>query len=97
MAYTDEWLQDTVHDITERQYFITFEVKIATYKLKRYKSPGTGQIPTEFTLARRNTLRPEIHKLINSICNKEALAQQWKESITVSIIEEPTLPNCIKK
>jgi hypothetical protein len=31
------------------------------------------------------TLHSEIHKLINSIWNKEKLPQQWKESIIVPI------------
>jgi hypothetical protein len=30
-----------------------------------------------------NTLRSEIHKLINCIWNKEELPEQWKESIIV--------------
>jgi hypothetical protein len=34
-----------------------------------------------------NTLRSEIHKLINSIWNNEELPQKWKESIIVPIYE----------
>jgi hypothetical protein len=30
-----------------------------------------------------NTLRSEIHRVINSVWNKEELLQQWKESINV--------------
>jgi hypothetical protein len=45
-------------------------------KLQRNKSPGTDPIPAEMIQAGGNTLRFEIHKLINSIWNKEELAQQ---------------------
>jgi hypothetical protein len=44
-----------------------FEVEMAIEKLKRYKSPGTDEI----TAAGGRTIRSEIHKLINSIWNKE--------------------------
>jgi hypothetical protein len=54
--------------------------------LKRYKSPGIYQIPAELIQAGGNTLRYEIHKLINCIWNKEELPEQWKESIIVPII-----------
>jgi hypothetical protein len=45
-----------------------FEVESAIAKLKRYKSPGSDQIQ-----AGGETLRSEIHKLINSIWNKGEL------------------------
>jgi hypothetical protein len=48
--------------------------------VKRYKFTGTDQSPAELIQAGGNTLRFEIHKLINSIWNKEELPQQWKES-----------------
>jgi hypothetical protein len=48
-----------------------FEVKMATEKLKRHKSPGTDEILTELIKARGRTVRTQIHKLINSIWNKE--------------------------
>jgi hypothetical protein len=47
-----------------------FEAEIATAKLKKYKSPGSHQIPAELAQARGETLMPEIHKLITSIWNK---------------------------
>jgi hypothetical protein len=43
------------------------EVEIAIEKLKRYKSPGIDQIPAELIQAGGDTLRSEIHKLINCI------------------------------
>jgi hypothetical protein len=48
-----------------------FEVKMATEKLKRHKSPGFDQIPAELITAGGRTIRSEIHKLITSIWKKE--------------------------
>jgi hypothetical protein len=48
-----------------------FEVEIDIAKLKGYKSPGSDQIPAELIQAGGETLRSEIHKLINSVWNKE--------------------------
>jgi hypothetical protein len=39
--------------------------------LKKYKSPGTNQIVAELIQAWSETLRSEIHKLIDSVWNKE--------------------------
>jgi hypothetical protein len=49
------------------------EVEIAIEKMKKYKSPGIDQIPAELIQAVGNTLRSNIHKLINCIWNKEEL------------------------
>jgi hypothetical protein len=40
-------------------------------KLKRYKSPGSDQIPAELIQAGGEILWPKILKLINSIWNRE--------------------------
>jgi hypothetical protein len=53
-----------------------FEVKIAIGKLKKYKSPIIDQVPAELIQAGGETLRSEIHKLVNSICNKEELPDE---------------------
>jgi hypothetical protein len=53
--------------------------------LKEYKLPGSDQCPAEMIQAEGKTLRPEIHKHINSIWNKKELPDQWKESIIVPI------------
>jgi hypothetical protein len=60
-------------------------VEIVFAKLRKQKSPGRDQIPAEVIPARGETLRNEIHKLINSICNNEKLPGQWKESIVFPI------------
>jgi hypothetical protein len=54
-----------------------FEVEIPIAKLKKYKSPGIGQILAELIQAGSETLWPEIHKVINSIWNKEEFLDQW--------------------
>jgi hypothetical protein len=48
-------------------------VEIAIAKLKRYKSPGSDQIPAELIQAGGEILLSEVHKLINSVWNKEKL------------------------
>jgi hypothetical protein len=58
---------------------------MATGKLKRHTSPGSDQIPVEMFTTEGWTICYEVHKLINSIWNKEELPNQWKESITVPI------------
>jgi hypothetical protein len=44
----------------------SFEIEIATEKLKRYKLPGADQIQVEL-------IHTQIHKLINSISKKEEM------------------------
>ena len=58
-----------------------FEVELAIEKLKSHKLPGIDQIPAELIKAGGSTIRCAIHKLIISICNKEELPEEWKESI----------------
>jgi hypothetical protein len=61
------------------------EFEVAIGKLERYKSPGVYQIPAELFQAGGETLRSEIHKLINLLWNKEELPHQLKETIVVPI------------
>jgi hypothetical protein len=61
------------------------EFGIAIAKLKKYKSPGSDQIPEELIQAGSETLVSPIFKLINSIWNKEELPEQCKESIIVPV------------
>jgi hypothetical protein len=70
------------------------EVETATGKLKSYKSLGTDQILAELIKARSETLYSEIHRFICSICNKEELPQQWKESIIVPIYKRGDKTDC---
>jgi hypothetical protein len=43
------------------------EVETAIAKIKKYKSPGTDQIPAEFIQEEGEVLLSTIHKLINSV------------------------------
>jgi hypothetical protein len=54
-------------------------VEIAIAKLKKYKSPGSDQIPAELIEAGGEMLMSAIHKLIYSLWNKEKLPDQWNE------------------
>jgi hypothetical protein len=47
------------------------EVETAIEDLKKYRSPGSDQIPTEQLQQGGKTLLCMIHKLINSIWSKE--------------------------
>jgi hypothetical protein len=60
-------------------------VEIAIAKFKKYKLPDTDQIPTELIQAGAVILLFAIHKLVNSVWNKEELSHQWKESIIVPV------------
>jgi hypothetical protein len=71
-----------------------FEVEMAIEKLKRYKSPGIGQISVELIKAGGSKFCSEIHKLIISIWNKEELPNQWKESIIVPVYKRGDKTDC---
>jgi hypothetical protein len=62
--------------------------------LKKYKSPGSDQIPAELIQAGGEMLLSATHKLINPIWNKEALLNQWKESVIVTIQKEGNKTGC---
>jgi hypothetical protein len=70
------------------------EVEIAIAKLKKYKSPGSDEIPAELIQAGGEILLSAIHKLINSVWNKEELPDQWKESIIVPIYKKGDKTDC---
>jgi hypothetical protein len=74
----------------------TFEVEMAVEKSKRHKSPGTDQILAELIKAGSRTSCPDIHKLINSIWNKEELLEQWKELVIVHIYNKGDKTDCSK-
>jgi hypothetical protein len=70
------------------------EVEIAIAKLKKYKLPGSDQIPAELIQAGGEILLSAIHKLINSVWNKEELPDQWKESIIVPLHKKGDKTDC---
>jgi hypothetical protein len=61
------------------------EVEIYIANLKKYKSPGSDQIPAELHQSGGETLVSLIYKLITSIWNREELPDQWKEFIIVPV------------
>jgi hypothetical protein len=64
--------------------------EIATEKVKRYKSPGTDKILAE--LIQAGGICSEIHKLINSIWNKEEMPKQQKEEMPKQLKESISVP-----
>jgi hypothetical protein len=70
------------------------EVEIAIANLKNYKSPGSDQISAELIQTGGEMLLSAIHKLINSVWNKEELPDQWKESIIVTIHKKSVKTHC---
>jgi hypothetical protein len=70
------------------------EVEITIRKLKRYKVPGSDQIPAELIQEGGEILHSEIHKLIMLIWNKEELPHQWKESIVVPVHKKRDKTDC---
>jgi hypothetical protein len=71
-----------------------FEVEITIENLKRYKSPGSDGISTELIQAGGEILRSKIHRLINSISNREELPDQWKKSVIVPIHKKGDKTDC---
>jgi hypothetical protein len=71
-----------------------FEVETAIEKLKRYKSAGIDQIPAELIQVGGSKICSEIHKLINSLWEKEEFPEQWKESIIVPIYKKGDKIEC---
>jgi hypothetical protein len=71
-----------------------FEVEIATAKLKKNKSSGSDKILAELIQAEGEILLSAIHKLINSVWNKEELPDQWKESIILQIHKKGDKTDC---
>jgi hypothetical protein len=72
----------------------SLEVEIAIAKLKKYESPGSDQIPAELIQAGGDILLSAIHKLINSVWNKEELPDQLQESIFVPIHKKGDKTDC---
>jgi hypothetical protein len=70
------------------------KAEIAITELKKYKSPGSDQIPAELIQAGGEMLLSEIHQVISSVWNKEELPDQWKESIIVPIHKKGDKTDC---
>jgi hypothetical protein len=72
----------------------SFEIEIAIANMKRHNPPGSDEIPAQLIQTGDETLRSKIHKLFNSILNKEELPDQWKESIIVPVNKKGNKSDC---
>jgi hypothetical protein len=63
----------------------TFGVEIA---IAEHTSLGSDKIPAELIQVGEETLRSEIHKLINCIWNKVELTQHWNESLIAPVYKK---------
>jgi hypothetical protein len=70
------------------------DVEIAIAKLKKYKSSGCDQIPAELIQGGGEILLSVIHKLLNSVWNKDKLPDQRKESIIVPVHKNGDKTDC---
>jgi hypothetical protein len=66
----------------------------AIEKIRRHKSQSIDQITAEFIRAGCSTIWSEIHKLVDSVWNKEELSEQWKESIVVPVCKKGDKTDC---
>ena len=63
-----------------------FEVETAIETLQGHKSPGIDQIPAELIKAGGRTIHSVVHKLVNSLRNKQELPEEWgSRSLYLSI------------
>ena len=66
----------------------------ASFLPKRLNSSGIDHIPTILIKVGGRTLCYETNTLINSICLKQELPEQWKDSIIVHIYEMGNKTDC---
>jgi hypothetical protein len=62
--------------------------------LEKYKLPGSDEILAKLIQTGGEILLSAIHKLINSVWNREELPDQWKESIIVPVHKKGGKTNC---
>jgi hypothetical protein len=67
---------------------------MAIEKLKRHKSSAVTQTSAELVKAEGTKIHSEIHKRINSMWNKEKLAEEWNESIIVPFYKKGDKTDC---
>jgi hypothetical protein len=67
---------------------------MAIEEFKGPRSPGIDQIPAKLMKVWSRTICSEIHKLINSVWNKEEMLKEWKELIIGPIHKESDKTYC---
>jgi hypothetical protein len=67
---------------------------MSSFLPKRLSSRGIDHIPAVIIKAEGRTLHYETNILINSICKKQELPEQWKESIIVPACEMGNKTDC---
>jgi hypothetical protein len=70
------------------------QLGICGAKLKRYKTPGSDQIPAELIWGGGGKLHSEKHNLNMLIWTREEFPHQWKESIVVPIHKKGNKTDC---
>ena len=71
-----------------------FEVEMSMEKIKRPKSPGIDQIPAKLFESGSRTIHSEIHKLVNSVSNKEELPEECNKLFVVRIYKKGDKTDC---
>ena len=69
-------------------------VIMAIDKLKKYKASGPEGIPAELIKSGGEKLLEKIHRLLSIIWVNEALPNEWKESIIVTIYKKGGKTGC---
>jgi hypothetical protein len=70
------------------------EAEIPIAKLKKNELPSSDQIPAELIQAADEIVLSAIHKPITSVCHKEELHEQWKETIIAAVHEKADKTDC---
>lgn len=79
----------TEEQATHQDYTITIEeIQRTIRKLKNRKTPGVDGITNELIKIGRSLLTAELGVLFNKILNDRRIPAQWKESITIPIIQK---------
>jgi hypothetical protein len=72
----------------------SFNVDILTEILRRFKLPGTDEIPAKLIQTGGEALYSETHELIHSITNMEELPQKWNRFISEPVYKICNKTNC---
>jgi len=75
-------------------YLLHNKLEKGSFLLKRLNSPGIHHIPAVLIKAGDRTLVYETNTLINSVCLKQELPEQWKDSIIVPIYAMGNKTDC---